>query len=75
MSLEQEREAVKLREEAKRSLEVVEEARARIENAIARAREHEKASTILRGSTKRLAEAPRELVELEPGTCNATKLL
>jgi len=70
LSLEREREAVELREEAKRLLEAVEEARARIEDAIARAREHElreheRALTILRDSSKRLAEALRELVELE----------
>ena len=53
LSLEWEREAAKLREEAKALLEAVEELRSKVDDAI------------LRDDAKRLAEALRELAELE----------
>jgi len=66
LSLEREREAVKVREEARKLLEEVEEVRARINDAIERARRHglrghERSLTILRDVAKRLSEALREL--------------
>jgi hypothetical protein len=70
LSLEREREAAKLREEAKALLEAVDELRSKVDNAILRAREyelrnHEEALAILRDDAKWLAEALRELAEPE----------